>query len=140
MSADDPPSGQAPSDNPPSDNPPFGSARFDNAPPDMTVFDGERSAAGYRINKLSASLIDPENRTAFVADEDAYCRRFDLTDDERRLIADRDWNGVVAAGGNIYVFLKIAATIGSNLIEVGAEMRGETVEQFMATRPMHGGG
>ena len=35
----------------------------------------------------------------------------------------------------MYVFLKIAATIGSNLLEVGATMRGETVEQFLATRP-----
>ena len=111
----------------------------DSDPPDMTLFDGARSAAGYRINKLSASLTDPDNRAAFVRDEAAYCERFGLTSDEQRLIAERDWNGIVAAGGNVYVFLKIAATIGSNLIEVGAEMRGETVEEFMATRPMHGG-
>ncbi|MDG2112744.1 MAG: protocatechuate 3,4-dioxygenase [Actinomycetota bacterium] len=104
--------------------------------PDMTVFTGERSRAGYRINKLSASLIDADNRAAFVDDEEAYCQRFDLTEHERALIADRDWDGIVAAGGNVYVFLKIAATIGSNLIEVGAKMRGETVEEFMATRPI----
>lgn len=105
--------------------------------PDMTVFTGERSRQGYRINKLSSSLTDPANRQAFLDDEDAYCRRYDLTDDERRLIADRDWNGIVAAGGNIYVFLKIAATIGSNLIAVGAEMRGESVEEFLAGRPIN---
>ena len=105
------------------------------AMPDMTVFTGERSRAGYRINKLSASLTEAANREAFLADEAAYCGRFGLTEHERQLIADRDWTGVVAAGGNIYVFLKIAATIGSNLIEVGASMRGETVDQFLATRP-----
>jgi protocatechuate 4,5-dioxygenase alpha chain len=44
---------------------------------------------------------------------------------------------MIAAGGNVYVFLKIAATIGSNLIEVGAAMRGETVEEFLATRPVN---
>ena len=44
---------------------------------------------------------------------------------------------MVAAGGNVYVFLKIAATIGSNLIEVGAAMRGESVESFLATRPVN---
>ncbi len=105
--------------------------------PDMTVFTGERSRAGYRINKLSASLTEAVNREAFLADEVAYCQRFGLTDQERQLIADRDWTGIVAAGGNIYVFLKIAATIGSNLIEVGASMRGETVDEFMATRPVN---
>lgn len=104
---------------------------------DITVFTGERSAAGYRLNKLSASLTDRRNRDAFLADEDRYCERFGLDDHERRLVATRDWNGMVAAGGNVYVFLKIAATIGSNLIEVGATMRGETVEEFLATRPVN---
>ena len=110
-----------------------------NTAPDMTVFTGERSSAGYRLNKLSASPTSADNRAAFLDDEDAYCRRFDLTDHERELVADRDWDGIVAAGGNVYVFLKIAATIGSSLIEVGAKMRGETVEEFMATRPINQG-
>lgn len=107
--------------------------------PDITVFTGERSRQGYRINKLSSSLTDPANREAFLADEDAYCRRYGLTDHERQLIADRDWNGIVAAGGNIYLFIKIAATIGSNLVAIGAQMRGESVEEFMATRPVNQG-
>ena len=105
---------------------------------DMTIFTGETSARGYRINKLSASLTDEANRAAFLADEDGYCRSFGLSDEERRLIAARDWDGIVAAGGNIYVFLKIAATIGSSLLEVGAEMRGESLEEFMAGRPAGG--
>jgi protocatechuate 4,5-dioxygenase alpha chain len=105
---------------------------------EMTVFTGERSRAGYRLNKLSASLTDPANRSAFLDDERAYCERFDLTEHERKLVADRDWSGMVAAGGNVYVFLKIAATIGSNLLEVGAKMRGETLEEFLATRPVAG--
>jgi protocatechuate 4,5-dioxygenase alpha chain len=100
----------------------------------MTVFTGERSMTGYRLNKLSASLTDPDNRATFLADEPAYCRRFDLTASETELIKTRDWSGMVEAGGNVYVFLKIAATVGSNLLEVGAEMRGETLAQFMATR------
>lgn len=106
--------------------------------PEMTVFTGHRSMAGYRLNKLSASLVDPANREAFLADEAAYCHRFELTDHERTLVAERDWAGMVEAGGNIYVFLKIAATIGSSLLEVGASMRGETVDEFLATRPTRG--
>ena len=104
---------------------------------DITVFTGERSAAGYRLNKLAASLVDPANREAFLTDEAAYCARFGLQEHEVRLVAERDWSGMVAAGGKVYVFLKIAATIGSNLIEVGAAMRGETVEAFLASRPVN---
>ncbi|MCS5681965.1 MAG: hypothetical protein NZ609_05410 [Acidimicrobiales bacterium] len=100
----------------------------------MTVFTGERSMAGYRLNKLSASLIDQDNRAEFLSDENAYCQRFELTAEETQLVADRDWTGMVAAGGNVYVFLKIAATVGSSLLEVGADMRGETIDQFMANR------
>src|SRR3954453_290450 len=104
---------------------------------DITVFTGERSAAGYRLNKLAASLVDPANRAAFLADEASYCARFALDRHEARLVAERDWSGMVAAGGNVYVFLKIAATIGSNLLEVGAAMRGESVDSFLATRPVN---
>ncbi|MEE3255957.1 MAG: protocatechuate 3,4-dioxygenase [Actinomycetota bacterium] len=100
----------------------------------MTVFTGEQSMAGYRLNKLSASLVDPDNRAEFLSDEHAYCQRFGLTAEETQLVSDRNWAGMVAAGGNVYVFLKIAATVGSSLLEVGAEMRGETIDQFMANR------
>ena len=104
----------------------------------MTVFTGQRSRAGYRLNKLSASLTDRANREAFLADEDEYCGRYNLTDHERRLVAERDWTAMIEAGGNVYVLLKIAATVGSNLLEVGASMRGETIEEFLATRPVRG--
>lgn len=106
----------------------------------MTVFTGERSMAGYRLNKLAASLTDAANRERFLADEVAYGESFGLTAQEHRLIADRDWSGMIAAGGNVYVFLKIAATIGSSLLEVGADMRGESLETFLASRPRPGTG
>jgi protocatechuate 4,5-dioxygenase alpha chain len=95
---------------------------------------------GYRINNLAASLVDPDNRATFKADEAAYCERFGLTAEETATIARRDWDAIIKHGGNIYVILKIAATIGQSLIEMGAQMRGETVEEFMATRPDPGPG
>jgi len=106
----------------------------------MTVFTGEQSMVGYRLNKLSASLTDKANRAAFLDDEAAYCQRFDLTEAEQQLVINRDWSGMVAGGGSIYVFLKIAATIGSSLLEVGASMRGETLDDFLASRNAPGTG
>ena len=49
------------------------------------------------------------------------------------LVARRDWTGLVDAGGSIYVLLKIAATVGQNLLQIGAQMRGETLDAFMAS-------
>ena len=100
-----------------------------------TVFTGARSQQGYRINKLAMSLTDPANRDAFRADERAYMAKFGLTEAEMGLVGKRDWTGLVEAGGSIYVLLKIAATVGQNLLQIGAQMRGETLDDFMAGRP-----
>ncbi|HEU5016449.1 MAG TPA: hypothetical protein VFT69_00595 [Pseudolabrys sp.] len=100
-----------------------------------TVFTGARSRQGYRINKLAMSLTNPANRDAFRADERGYMARCGLSDKETDLVARRDWAGLVDAGGNIYVLLKIAGTVGQNLLQMGAQMRGQTLEQFMLTRP-----
>jgi protocatechuate 4,5-dioxygenase, alpha chain len=104
-----------------------------------TVFTGERSRRGYRINKLAMSLTDDANRQAFKADERAYMRRFGLSDREMQLIEKRDWNGLVEAGGSIYLLIKIGGTIGQNLLQMGAQMRGEPLEAFLRTRPGYQG-
>lgn len=118
----------------------MGSATYrDTHIPGTTVFTGERSHRGYRINKLAMSLTDAKNREAFKADERAYMRRFGLSEDEMRLIAKRDWNGLVAAGGSIYLLIKIGGSVGQNLLQMGAAMRGETLDEFMKTRPGHQG-
>ena len=104
-----------------------------------SVFTGERSRRGYRINKLAMSLTEDTNRQAFKADERAYMRRFGLSDREMQLIEKRDWNGLVEAGGSIYLLIKIGGTIGQNLLQMGAQMRGETLEAFLKSRPGHQG-
>lgn len=104
-----------------------------------TVFTTERSRLGYRINKLAISLADPANRDRFKADETAYMAEYGLTEAEQDLVRRRDWAGLVDAGGNIYVLLKIAGTVGQNLLQMGAQMRGETLEAFMKERPFNRG-
>jgi protocatechuate 4,5-dioxygenase alpha subunit len=99
------------------------------------VFTGELSQQGYRLNRLSMTLTKKENREAFLADEAGYMERLGLTEDERDMVRRRDWGAIVQSGGNIYLTLKIAATVGGNLLQMGAQMRGESLESFMATRP-----
>ncbi len=104
-------------------------------PPGTRVFTGERSRRGYRINRLAMSLTDPANRKKFLADEAAYMTAMDLAAEEQDMIRRRDWRALIEHGGNIYLLLKIAGTVGQTLLQMGAQMRGETLEQFMATRP-----
>jgi protocatechuate 4,5-dioxygenase alpha subunit len=102
--------------------------------PDTTIFDLRKSAQGYRLNKLCGSLCDPLNRDSFKRDEEAYMSRFELTEPEKELIRKRDFAGMIHAGMNIYWMLKMGAVTGNSLYRMGAQMRGESYEAFLATR------
>lgn len=101
---------------------------------DSDVFDLALSWRGYRINKMCNALSQPQERTAFQADEEAFMARFKLTEDEKRLVRARDFGGLLQAGGNIYFLLKLGVVTGNGLYKMGARMRGESYEQFLATR------
>ncbi|MEO9189257.1 MAG: protocatechuate 3,4-dioxygenase [Acetobacteraceae bacterium] len=103
--------------------------------PGTTVFTGERSQHGYRLNRLAMSLTDPANRERFRADEAGIMRAMGLTDAEIDIIGRRDWAATIRAGGSIYLMIKIAGTLGQNLLEVGAQMRGETLDQLKSSLP-----
>ena len=102
--------------------------------PDTTIFDLRASRRGYRLNKMCGSLCSPENRAAFQRDEEAYMTRFSLSESEKALIRKRDFAGMIAAGMNIYFMLKIGSVTGTSLYRMGAQMRGESYEDFLATR------
>ncbi len=102
---------------------------------DTRIFDAEQTRLGYRLNKFAMSLVKPENRDAFLADEEAALSASDLTEQEKQLICDRDWRAIMNEhGGNIYMIMKIGAVIGAGLYQIGAHQRGETFEEFLATR------
>jgi protocatechuate 4,5-dioxygenase alpha chain len=107
--------------------------------PGTSIFTGARSRQGYRVNKFAMSLTDAANREAFRADERAYMRKYGLTEAEMDLVARRDWKGLVEAGGNIYVLIKVGGAVGQNLLEMGAQMRGQSLAELMQSRPGHRG-
>lgn len=106
--------------------------------PDTIVFDLDESRKGYRLNKMCDSLTSEANRTAYRADEPAYLAAHGLTDEEKRIILVRDWAALNAMGGNIYYLMKLAFVVGQGLYRMGAQMRGQSYEDFLTTR--HGKG
>jgi len=107
--------------------------------PGTTVFDWCESRKGYRLNKFAMSFTRPENRDAFKADEEAYMERYGLNERERQFLRDRDFRGLIEeCGGNIYMIMKIGTCTGHGLYHIGAQLRGETFEAFMATRNAQG--
>jgi protocatechuate 4,5-dioxygenase alpha subunit len=101
---------------------------------DSEVFDLAASWRGLRINSLCNALSLPENRAAYQADEEAFLAAHGLTEEEKNLVRKRDFAGLLAAGGNIYFLLKLGVVTGNGLYRMGAKMRGESYEQFLATR------
>ena len=98
------------------------------------VFDLDRSWRGFRINKMCNALSQATTRDAFKRAEEAFMERFHLTPHERLLVRDRDFQGLLAAGGNIYFLIKLGVVTGNGLYMMGARMRRESYEQFLATR------
>jgi protocatechuate 4,5-dioxygenase, alpha chain len=102
--------------------------------PNTSIFDLRLSQRGRRLNRMCAALCSPAERDAFKRDEEAFMARFGLTDAEKGLIRKRDFQGMIDAGMNIYFMLKVGSVTGNGLYQMGAQMRGETYEQFLSTR------
>jgi protocatechuate 4,5-dioxygenase alpha subunit len=83
---------------------------------------------------MCAALCSPAERDAFKRDEEAFMSRFRLTEAEKDLVRRRDFAGLIEAGMNIYAMLKIGSATGNSLYRMGAQMRGESYAQFLATR------
>jgi protocatechuate 4,5-dioxygenase alpha chain len=98
--------------------------------PGTTIFDGVQAQKGYALNKMCYSFNSAENRAAFVADEEAYCRKYGLNDAQRTAIKARDVLGLIAAGGNVYYLAKFAGIFGLNVQDLGALQTGLSVEAF----------
>ena len=98
------------------------------------VFTGERSRAGYRVNRMAMTLTDAGKRAEFVADEQGYMQSMGLTEAEIDMVRRRDWKSMLESGGSIYLLIKIAGALGISLQAVGAHTAGITLEEFMSRR------
>ena len=98
--------------------------------PGTYPFDGALAQKGYALNKMCYSFNDAVNRAEFVRDEDAYCSKFGLSDEQRTAIRNRDVLALLAAGGNVYYLAKFAGIFGLGVQDIGAQQTGMTVEQF----------
>nr|WP_211105215.1 protocatechuate 4,5-dioxygenase subunit alpha [Azospirillum argentinense] len=87
---------------------------------------------GYPLNKMCYSFNEAAARQEFLADEDAYCAKFGLTDEQKTAIKERNALALLAAGGNIYYLAKFIGMLGLNVQDIGAQQTGMTVEEFKA--------
>ncbi|WP_111895153.1 gallate dioxygenase [Acinetobacter sp. MB5] len=92
------------------------------------------SHANFRINSFLRDLVIPQHRMRFVKDFEALANERGLTEEEKNLIRERKWIEMVRRGVSFFVLEKMAAVLSVPNPQVYAAFRGETLEQFLATR------
>jgi protocatechuate 4,5-dioxygenase, alpha chain len=96
------------------------------------MFDGDQAQKGLALNRMCFSFNSAENRAAFVKDEEAYCRKYGLNEQQRAAIKARNVLQLIEAGGNVYYLAKFAGIFGLNVQDIGAQQTGMSVEDFRA--------
>ena len=100
--------------------------------PGTTLFDGDQAQKGLALNRMCFSFNSAENRAAFLKDEDAYCRQYGLSDEQRAAVKSRSVLKMIEAGGNVYYLAKLAGIFGLNVQDIGAQQTGTSVDEFKA--------
>ncbi len=100
--------------------------------PGTIVFDADQARLGYHLNQFAMSLMNADNRKRFKADEDAYLDEWGMTHEQKQAVVDRDFNRLLALGGNIYFLAKIGATDGLSYVQIVSSMTENDADQHAA--------
>ncbi len=100
--------------------------------PGTRVYTAKRARKGYHLNQFAMSLMKPENRTRFKADETAYLDEWKLTPAQRDAVLRRDYNAMLDEGGNIYFLAKLFSTDGLSFLQAVGSMTGMSTEDYQA--------
>ena len=98
--------------------------------PGTFIFDADRGREGYQLNRFCISLRLQKNRDEFNAGEEAYLDKYPMTAEQREAVLKREWNEMLALGGNIYYTSKLAANDGINFQELAGIMTGMGREAY----------
>ena len=106
-------------------------AEFDDIP-GTRVYTAKRARKGFHLNQFAMSLMKPENRDAFRADEAGYLEKWELTPEQKAAVLARDYNAMLDEGGNIYFMAKLFSTDGKSFQFAAGSMTGMTQEDYAA--------
>lgn len=104
-------------------------AEFDDIP-GTRVYTTARARKGYWLNQFAMSLMKPENRKRWLADERKYLEDWPMTDEQKEALLARDFNRLLDLGGNIYFLAKVFSTDGKSFVQAVSTMTGMSVEEY----------
>ncbi len=98
--------------------------------PGTTIFDADMARRGYHLNQFCVSLMKEQNRQRFKSDQRAYLDEWRMTEEQKQAVLDRDYNQMLALGGNIYFLAKIFSCDGQSFEQAAASMTGMSREEY----------
>ncbi|HTV79457.1 MAG TPA: protocatechuate 4,5-dioxygenase subunit alpha [Steroidobacteraceae bacterium] len=98
--------------------------------PGTLVFNTFRSRQGFNLNQFCMSLMKPENREKFKANEAEYLKPWKLTSEQTEAVLKRDYLKLMQNGGNIYFLSKLFSTDGFPYLVAVATMTGMSQEEY----------
>lgn len=98
--------------------------------PGTTIFDTDQARLGYHLNMFCMSLMKADNRERFKANNRAYLDEWPMSEAQKNAVLARDYNGMIALGGNIYYLAKLFASDGKSFQYVAAQMAGMSQAEY----------
>jgi protocatechuate 4,5-dioxygenase alpha chain len=98
--------------------------------PGTTIFTIELARKGFWLNQFCMSLRTKENRERFLADNRKYLDEWDMTEEQKQAVIDRDFQKMLDLGGNVYFLSKIFASEGLSYVQAVSTMTDMNVEQY----------
>jgi len=98
--------------------------------PGTRVYTAARARRGYHLNQFAMSLMKPENRDRFRADEAAYLDGWPISAEAKAALLARDYNRLLDLGGNIYFLSKLFSCDGISFAEAVSTMTDMTFPEY----------
>jgi len=102
--------------------------------PGTYLFDLDTCQRALAFNRFFWNLSRPDDRAAYLDDEEKAMTAAALNETEKALVRARDWLGIVQYGVCFFVLEKWARTLKMSNLQVYAIMRSEGFEEFIQTR------
>lgn len=98
--------------------------------PGTTIFTIQHARKGFWLNQFCMSLRTEENRKRFLADNRKYLDEWQMTEEQKQAVIDRDFQKMLDFGGNVYFLSKIFASDGLSYVEAVSTMTDKTVDEY----------
>jgi len=98
--------------------------------PGTIIFDADKAREGFHLNQFCMSLMKAPNRERFKQNERVYLDEWPMTEEQKQAVLARDYNRMMALGGNIYFLAKIFSSDGLSFQYAASTMTGMSEEAY----------